>query len=168
MVSQSTPQLVNAALLAAVSVLNHSNQEPERGSSVGKIPLIIFLTDGEPTAGVTTPSVILSNVCQALGNSVSLFSLAFGDDADFPLLRRLSLENRGAAQCIYEDTDAVLQLEGLYEEISMPMLADVHLDYLGSMVGAYPRPFSPTTLVAQSWWWRAWYSQVSRNWASTW
>ncbi|XP_042540839.1 LOW QUALITY PROTEIN: inter-alpha-trypsin inhibitor heavy chain H6 [Dipodomys spectabilis] len=129
---------INAALLAAASVLNHSNQEPGKGPSVGRIPLIMFLTDGEPTAGVTTPSVILSNVRQALGHRVALFSLAFGDDADFPLLRRLSLENRGAARRIYEDADAALQLEGIYEEISMPLLADVRLDYLGGLVGSSP------------------------------
>ncbi|XP_008051971.1 inter-alpha-trypsin inhibitor heavy chain H6, partial [Carlito syrichta] len=134
---------INAALLAAASVLNHSNQEPGRSPSVGRIPLIIFLTDGEPTAGVTTPSVILSNVRQALGHRVSLFSLAFGDDADFPLLRRLSLENRGDARRIYEHTDAALQLEGLYEDISMPLLADVHLDYLGGLVGASPQTLFP-------------------------
>ncbi|XP_048192120.1 inter-alpha-trypsin inhibitor heavy chain H6 [Perognathus longimembris pacificus] len=134
---------INAALLAAASVLNHSNQEPGKGPSVGRIPLIMFLTDGEPTAGVTTPSVILSNVRQALGHRVALFSLAFGDDADFPLLRRLSLENRGAARRIYEDADAALQLEGLYEEISMPLLADVRLDYLGGLVGSYPWALFP-------------------------
>uniref|UniRef100_A0A8D2CTS8 Inter-alpha-trypsin inhibitor heavy chain family member 6 n=1 Tax=Sciurus vulgaris TaxID=55149 RepID=A0A8D2CTS8_SCIVU len=143
---------INAALLAAASVLNHSNQEPGKGPIVGRIPLIIFLTDGEPTAGITTPSVILSNIRQALGHRVSLFSLAFGDDADFPLLRRLSLENRGVARRIYEDTDAALQLEGLYEEISMPLLADVRLDYLGGMVGAsswalFPNYFGGSELV---------------------
>ncbi|XP_002720066.2 inter-alpha-trypsin inhibitor heavy chain H6 [Oryctolagus cuniculus] len=134
---------INAALLEAASVLSHSNQEPGRSPGVGRTPLIIFLTDGEPTAGVTTPSVILSNVRQALGHRVSLFSLAFGDDADFPLLRRLSLENRGVARRIYEDTDAALQLEGLYEEISMPLLADVRLDYLGGLVGASPWALFP-------------------------
>ncbi|KAM8753024.1 inter-alpha-trypsin inhibitor heavy chain H6 [Rhynchonycteris naso] len=134
---------INTALLAAASALNHSNQEFGRGSNMERIPLIIFLTDGEPTAGVTTPSVILSNVRQALDSRVSLFSLAFGDDADFPLLRRLSLENRGAARRIYEDTDAALQLEGFYEEISMPLLADVHLNYLGGLVRASPWAFFP-------------------------
>lgn len=146
MISQSAPQLgtdINAALLAAASVLNHSNQEPGKGRGVGQIPLVVFLTDGEPTAGVTTPSVILSNIRQALGHRVSLFSLAFGDDADFSLLRRLSLENRGEARRIYEDTDAALQLEGLYEEISKPLLADVHLDYLGGLVGASPGAYFP-------------------------
>ncbi|XP_028739298.1 LOW QUALITY PROTEIN: inter-alpha-trypsin inhibitor heavy chain H6 [Peromyscus leucopus] len=134
---------INAALLAAASVLNHSNQEPGKGRGVGQIPLIMFLTDGEPTAGVTTPSVILSNIRQALGHRVSLFSLAFGDDADFSLLRRLSLENQGEARRIYEDSDAALQLEGFYDEISKPLLADVHLDYLGGLVGASPRAHFP-------------------------
>uniref|UniRef100_A0A8C6GXR7 Inter-alpha-trypsin inhibitor heavy chain family member 6 n=1 Tax=Mus spicilegus TaxID=10103 RepID=A0A8C6GXR7_MUSSI len=142
----STPRLgtdINAALLAAASVLNHSNQEPGKGRGVGQIPLIMFLTDGEPTAGETTPSVILSNIRQALAHRVSLFSLAFGDDADFSLLRRLSLENQGEARRIYEDADAALQLEGLYAEISRPLLADVHLDYLGGWVGASSRAHFP-------------------------
>ncbi|KAM9042194.1 LOW QUALITY PROTEIN: inter-alpha-trypsin inhibitor heavy chain H6 [Megaptera novaeangliae] len=134
---------INAALLAAASVLNHSNQEPGRGPSVGRITLIIFLTDGEPTAGVTTPSVILFNIRQALDNRVSKVSLAFGDDADFPLPRRLSLENQGAAWRIYEDTNTALQLEGLYEEISMPLLVDGHLDYLDGLIGASPWAFFP-------------------------
>ncbi|EDL07500.1 mCG120277, partial [Mus musculus] len=134
---------INAALLAAASVLNHSNQEPGKGRGVGQIPLIMFLTDGEPTAGETTPSVILSNIRQALAHRVSLFSLAFGDDADFSLLRRLSLENQGEARRIYEDADAALQLEGLYAEISRPLLADVHLDYLGGWVGASSRAHFP-------------------------
>lgn len=89
------------------------------------------------------PSVILSNICQAPGYRMSLFSLAFEDKVDFPLLCYLSLENWGAAQCIYKNTDAALQLEGLYEEISMPFLVDMHLDYLESFVEASPWALFP-------------------------
>lgn len=40
--------------------------------------------------------------------------------------------------------DTALQLvEDLSEEISMPLLADMHLDYLGGLVGASPWAFSP-------------------------
>ncbi|KAM9181356.1 LOW QUALITY PROTEIN: inter-alpha-trypsin inhibitor heavy chain H6 [Dugong dugon] len=142
---------INTVLLAAASVFNHSNQEPGRSASVGMIPFIIFLT--EPTAGVMTPSVILSNVGQALGHKVSLFSLAFEDDADFLLLRCLSLGNWGAAWRIYENTDAALQLKVLYEEISMTLLADACFDYLGGLVEAlhwapFPNYFGGSELVA--------------------
>uniref|UniRef100_A0A670K9V9 Inter-alpha-trypsin inhibitor heavy chain family member 6 n=1 Tax=Podarcis muralis TaxID=64176 RepID=A0A670K9V9_PODMU len=95
-----------------------------------RIPLIIFLTDGEPTSGVTAGSRILSNAQQALKGTTSLFGLAFGDDADYGLMRRLSLENRGVARRIYEDADATLQLKGFYDEIASPLLYDVELAYL--------------------------------------
>lgn len=95
-----------------------------------RIPLIIFLTDGEPTSGVTAGNRILSNAQQALKGTISLFGLAFGDDADYGLLRRLSLENRGVARRIYEDADATLQLKGFYDEIASPLLYDVELAYL--------------------------------------
>lgn len=64
--------------------------------------MIIFLTDGEATIGETEPDVILHNAQNALGSS-SLFGLAFGDDADFPMLRRLALENRGVARMVIVD-----------------------------------------------------------------
>ncbi|XP_008173959.2 inter-alpha-trypsin inhibitor heavy chain H6 [Chrysemys picta bellii] len=116
---------INKALLEAASVLTQSTPEP----SPRQIPLLIFLTDGEPTAGVTSGTRILANARQALGGSVSLFGLAFGDDADYGLLRRLALENRGVARRIYEDADATLQLAGFYDEIASPLLYDVALSY---------------------------------------
>ncbi|XP_030403128.1 inter-alpha-trypsin inhibitor heavy chain H6 [Gopherus evgoodei] len=116
---------INKALLEAASVLTQGTPEP----SPPRIPLLIFLTDGEPTAGVTSGTRILANTQQALGGSVSLFGLAFGDDADYGLLRRLALENRGVARRIYEDADATLQLAGFYDEIASPLLYDVALSY---------------------------------------
>uniref|UniRef100_A0A670K481 Inter-alpha-trypsin inhibitor heavy chain family member 6 n=1 Tax=Podarcis muralis TaxID=64176 RepID=A0A670K481_PODMU len=104
--------------------------EPRTQTAIGRIPLIIFLTDGEPTSGVTAGSRILSNAQQALKGTTSLFGLAFGDDADYGLMRRLSLENRGVARRIYEDADATLQLKGFYDEIASPLLYDVELAYL--------------------------------------
>ncbi|KAM9113415.1 LOW QUALITY PROTEIN: inter-alpha-trypsin inhibitor heavy chain H6 [Pangshura tecta] len=116
---------INKALLEAASVLTQGTPEP----SPRRIPLLIFLTDGEPTAGVTSGPRILANTRQALGGFVSLFGLAFGDDADYGLLRRLALENRGVARRIYEDADATLQLAGFYDEIASPLLYDLALSY---------------------------------------
>ncbi|XP_051913932.1 inter-alpha-trypsin inhibitor heavy chain H6 isoform X4 [Hippocampus zosterae] len=114
---------INAALLSAAQLVN----PPSSGSR--RVPLVVFLTDGEATIGVTAGDVILSNAKKALG-SASLFGLAFGDDADFPLLKRLALDNRGVARMVYEDADAALQLKGFYDEVASPLLSDVQLDYL--------------------------------------
>ncbi|KAL8164281.1 UNVERIFIED_CONTAM: hypothetical protein K2H54_048507 [Gekko kuhli] len=134
---------INAALLAAASVFNQSSSMAGKANTEQRIPLIIFLTDGEPTSGVTAGSRILTNAQQALRGTVSLFGLAFGDDADYGLLRRLSLENRGVARRIYEDADATLQLKGFYDEIASPLLYDVELAYLDGVAQDLTRNLFP-------------------------
>ncbi|KAJ7317492.1 hypothetical protein JRQ81_003654 [Phrynocephalus forsythii] len=143
---------INAALLAAASVFNQSSPIAGNIMKEQRIPLIIFLTDGEPTSGVTAGSRILSNAQKALKGTVSLFGLAFGDDADYGLLRRLSLENRGVARRIYEDADATLQLKGFYDEIASPLLYDVELAYLGGVAqdltqNLFPNYFQGSELI---------------------
>ncbi|XP_051825156.1 inter-alpha-trypsin inhibitor heavy chain H6 [Antechinus flavipes] len=122
---------VNAALLAAASILNQTGSAGPSGEAC----LIIFLTDGEPTAGVTSPARILANAQRALAGQAALFGLALGDDADLPLLRRLSLENRGMAHRIREDQDAAVQLKGFYDRISSPLLSDIRLHYQARQAG---------------------------------
>ncbi|XP_070592911.1 inter-alpha-trypsin inhibitor heavy chain H6 [Erythrolamprus reginae] len=134
---------INAALLAAASIFNQSSSGDGKVEKKPRIPLIIFLTDGEPTSGVTAGSRILTNAQQALKGTVSLFGLAFGDDADYGLLRRLSLENRGVARRIYEDADATLQLKGFYDEIASPLLYDVELSYLDGVAEDLTRNLFP-------------------------
>nr|XP_056722586.1 inter-alpha-trypsin inhibitor heavy chain H6 [Euleptes europaea] len=134
---------INAALLAAASVFNQSSPTAGKATREPRIPLIIFLTDGEPTSGVTAGSRILANAQRALRGAISLFGLAFGDDADYGLLRRLSLENRGVARRIYEDADATLQLKGFYDEIASPLLYDVELSYLDGVAQDLTRNLFP-------------------------
>ncbi|XP_060109166.1 inter-alpha-trypsin inhibitor heavy chain H6 [Heteronotia binoei] len=143
---------INAALLAAASVFNQSSATAGKAMTEQRIPLIIFLTDGEPTSGVTAGSRILANAQQALRGTISLFGLAFGDDADYGLLRHLSLENRGVARRIYEDADATLQLKGFYDEIASPLLYDVELAYLDGVAqdltkNLFPNYFQGSELV---------------------
>ncbi|XP_062454627.1 inter-alpha-trypsin inhibitor heavy chain H6 [Rhea pennata] len=144
---------INRALLTAASVLNRTRMvEPGRS----RLQMLIFLTDGEATAGVTAGTRILANTRHALGGAVSLFGLAFGADADFGLLRRLALENRGIARRIYEDADAALQLAGFYDEIASPLLRDVELSYPGQATrqltrNLFPNYFQGSELVVAGW-----------------
>uniref|UniRef100_A0A673MYF9 Inter-alpha-trypsin inhibitor heavy chain family member 6 n=1 Tax=Sinocyclocheilus rhinocerous TaxID=307959 RepID=A0A673MYF9_9TELE len=136
---------INAALLSAAQLLNpssHSSSSSGHAPSSHRVPMIIFLTDGEATIGETEPDVILRNAQNALGLA-SLFGLAFGDDADFPMLRRLALENRGVARMVYEDDDAAVQLKGFYDEVASPLLSDIQLSYLDDQVYDITRSLFP-------------------------
>uniref|UniRef100_A0A4W5QKJ5 Inter-alpha-trypsin inhibitor heavy chain family member 6 n=1 Tax=Hucho hucho TaxID=62062 RepID=A0A4W5QKJ5_9TELE len=129
---------INAALLSAAQLVN----PPSSSSDTRRVPLVIFLTDGEATIGVTSGDFILSNAKSALG-ATSLFGLAFGDDADFPLLRRLALDNRGVARMVYEDADAALQLKGFYDEVASPLLSDIQLTYMDDQAFDVTRSLFP-------------------------
>lgn len=131
---------INAALLSAAQLVNPASSSKHLSSR--RVPLVIFLTDGEATIGVTAGDTILNNAKKALG-SASLFGLAFGDDADFLLLKRLALDNRGVARMVYEDADAALQLKGFYDEVASPLLSDIQLTYLDDQAFDITRSLFP-------------------------
>lgn len=115
---------INDALLLA---LKNSQSVQSR---VRLTPIIIFLTDGEPTASVTDTTEILKNVRK--GNSddvVSIFCLAFGTGTDYQFLTKISSQNRGFARKIYEAADATLQLKGFFDEVASPLLSNVNFIY---------------------------------------
>ncbi|XP_068237881.1 inter-alpha-trypsin inhibitor heavy chain H4-like isoform X2 [Palaemon carinicauda] len=91
--------------------------------------IVILLTDGQPTSGVTQHASILRNVRERNKDKAAVFSLGFGRGADMKLLERISIQNRGTSRKIYEDEDAADQLKGFYEELSMPILLDVRFSY---------------------------------------
>ncbi|XP_007552752.1 inter-alpha-trypsin inhibitor heavy chain H3-like [Poecilia formosa] len=115
---------INAAVLEGARMLN---AHPREGSA----SILILLTDGDPTSGVTNHEEIQSNVRQAIAGKFPLYCLGFGFDVNFEFLEKMSLGNNGVARRIYEDSDADLQLKGFYEEVANPLLTDVTMIYVG-------------------------------------
>ncbi|XP_063330751.1 inter-alpha-trypsin inhibitor heavy chain H3-like [Pelmatolapia mariae] len=115
---------INEAVLQGASMLNAHNRE-------GSASILILLTDGDPTSGVTNLEKIQSNVREAIAGKFPLYCLGFGFDVDFKFLEKMSLQNNGVARRIYEDSDADLQLKGFYEEVATPLLTDVTMIYVG-------------------------------------
>lgn len=135
--------LKTALLAAHVGLLNLAANNTDNKSYIendGKVPpepIIIFLTDGDATVGITKPTKILSTVKELNDKSVAIFSLAFGEGADLAFLRRLSLANNGFARNIYEASDAALQLKNFYNEVASPLLANVSFNYLPGQVYSF-------------------------------
>ncbi|XP_031770015.2 inter-alpha-trypsin inhibitor heavy chain H4-like isoform X2 [Galleria mellonella] len=94
-------------------------------------PIIIFLTDGDPTVGETNPTRIINRLTEKNygANKATIFSLAFGQDADRKFLRKISLRNDGFMRHIYEAADAAQQLRDFYRQVSSPLLAHVKFVY---------------------------------------
>ncbi|XP_069006210.1 inter-alpha-trypsin inhibitor heavy chain H3-like [Embiotoca jacksoni] len=118
---------INSAVLRGVDMLirdRRSNTLPERS-----VDMVILLTDGMPNSGVSGISTIQQNVRTAMGGNMSLFCLGFGNDVEYSFLDVMSKQNKGLARRIYEASDATLQLQGFYEEVSSPLLSEVDLRY---------------------------------------
>merc|ERR1712027_64003 len=107
--------------------------------------MIIFLTDGQATTGVTGSEDIRSNIeAENAVNKVPIYGLAFGSGADFNLMKTLSQENGAFARKIFEASDAAIQLEDFYLQIAGPKLQNVKIEYVGDAVKN--ETFTKTTL----------------------
>nr|XP_035970260.1 inter-alpha-trypsin inhibitor heavy chain H5 [Halichoerus grypus] len=118
---------INGALQRGIKLLNdyvaHNDIEDH------SVSLIIFLTDGKPTVGETHTLKILNNTKEAARGQICIFTIGIGNDVDFMLLEKLSLENCGLTRRVLEEDDAGSQLIGFYDEIRTPLLSDIRVDY---------------------------------------
>uniref|UniRef100_A0A7N9IGY6 Inter-alpha-trypsin inhibitor heavy chain 5 n=1 Tax=Macaca fascicularis TaxID=9541 RepID=A0A7N9IGY6_MACFA len=123
---------INGALQRAIRLLNKYVAHNDIGDR--SVSLIIFLTDGKPTVGETHTLKILNNTREAARGQVCIFTIGIGNDVDFRLLEKLSLENCGLTRRVHEEEDAGSQLIGFYDEIRTPLLSDIRIDYPPSSV----------------------------------
>jgi hypothetical protein len=123
---------IDMALQAAFEIIR-----PLARSSSGShgivSPMVVLLTDGQPTSGITDPSAIWSNVRRSSGR-VPVYALGFGFDLNFNLLQVIAEETGGIARRIYVGVDAAVQLELFFEEVSSPQMMDIHLSYAGTAI----------------------------------
>jgi hypothetical protein len=110
-------------MLKGITFLNTAEDDTKR------MKLIVFLTDGQAESG---RDFILKNIKNANSKGVAIFSLAFGNNADYTFIKKLAVNNRGIARKIFEDSDASLQIKGFFDEISSSALQNVTFKYLGN------------------------------------
>ncbi|MFZ2411621.1 MAG: VIT domain-containing protein [Candidatus Methanoperedens sp.] len=112
---------INQALLDAFSMFGKSS----------RVPIIVFLTDGAPTEGITSPYVIRKNIREANTLKVSIFTIAFGieDESNYDFLKALSLENYGKAQRFYLGGGVEEEMKSFYKTISTPLITNMSFTY---------------------------------------
>ncbi|MBN1782898.1 VWA domain-containing protein [bacterium] len=91
--------------------------------------MIIFLTDGQPTAGETDETRILSNILAANTKNSRIFVFGVGYNVNTHLLDQLSEQNNGVSVYVSPDEDIEIAVSGFYQKVSAPVLADCSLDF---------------------------------------
>ncbi len=124
---------INEALRAAAELLRDS--KPEQS-------MIIFLTDGLPTNGVTDEGQIRRNFKQTQRGEVKLFSFGVGFDVNTRLLDGLAKENHAFADYIAPQENIEARVSTFYEKVRYPVLSNLEYEFRGADV----RLLSPSRL----------------------
>ncbi|MCC7352273.1 MAG: VWA domain-containing protein [Anaerolineae bacterium] len=125
---------INRALLEALALLDGS-------SDSGRPALLIFLTDGLPTQGITDIDQIIANVSRQATKRVRLFAFGVGDDVNTTLLDTISQKHRGTSAYVRPNQPLDEIVSGFYAKVSTPVLADIRLDFGDVVVeDTYPYP----------------------------
>ncbi len=117
---------IHDALLESVSLL--------RGSDRG---MIVFLTDGLPSTGVTDEGAIRKAVAAANEAGVSIFSFGVGYDVNTRLLDGLSRESDAFADYISPEENIEERVGAFYDKVRYPVLTDLSFDLDGADAYAF-------------------------------
>ncbi|MBI2301142.1 MAG: VWA domain-containing protein [Armatimonadetes bacterium] len=98
---------------------------------VARPAMVLFMTDGMPTAGETRPPRILENTGKANKADARLFVFGVGDDVNTMLLDRLSTDNSGTRCYVRPEEDIEESVSNLYDKIASPVLSDLRLEVDG-------------------------------------
>jgi Ca-activated chloride channel family protein len=131
---------INGALLETLGMV-----DPTRQATV------LFMTDGQPTEGVTDLPTILKNVQAKASANTRLFAFGVGDDVNTYLLDSLAADFHGASVYIRPNENLETKISGLYAKISAPVLTSPKLVFSGDVVinDTYPSDSLPDVFAGQ-------------------
>lgn len=93
--------------------------------------VILFMTDGEATEGVTGTNEIIANLKSAAKPNARIFTFGVGDDVNTVLLDSLTKEFNGAVTYVRPSQRIDESVASLYSKISAPVLTDIELTFDG-------------------------------------
>lgn len=105
--------------------------------------IIIFLTDGVPTVGITQTTPLLNhvrNLIQSTETKIFLYSFGIGADVDQQLLTLMSSQNSGFAEFLLND-QVEERITNFYRRIKNPVLLSPSLSFSSAYINnVYPNP----------------------------
>ena len=110
---------INDALLTALAETPDSDRPR----------IIVFLTDGRPTVGVTNAALILENVGKANRSLSRIFVFGVGYDVNDHMLDKMAADNGGTRNYVKPDEDIEDAVSSLFRKMNEPVLVDVRINF---------------------------------------
>src|SRR6202165_1903930 len=92
----------------------------------GRLAIVLFLTDGQPTVGERDASVIASSVAKQRGVR-RLFTFGVGSDLNVSLIEQVAIEGRGTASFVRPDESVERAVGIVASRLTSPLVTDVRI-----------------------------------------
>jgi Ca-activated chloride channel family protein len=92
----------------------------------GRLGVVLFVTDGEPTVGERDPETIASEAARRRGNR-RVFSFGIGAELNAALIERLAIEGRGTAQFVRPDESIERAVSVVASRLTNPVVTDLRV-----------------------------------------
>ena len=112
----------------------------------GRLAMVLFVTDGEPTVGVRDPEAIAARATRIRGGA-RVFTFGLGADVNVALLEQLALGGRGTATFVRPDESPERAVEIVASRLTSPVATSVRLRTDGVRLRAV-HPAGPYDLFA--------------------
>lgn len=128
---------INDSLIASLKQFDKSDRPK----------MLVFMTDGNPTVGVTDAEKIIANLKTAKEKDVDvrIFPFGFGYDVNTALLDRIGTENSGISEYVQPKEDLEIKVSNFFARVSSPVLSDIDLE-LGDLQAEFVYPRKVTDL----------------------
>lgn len=123
--------------LATIEAKGGTNIEDALRSALGStitnvdgralVPIVVFLTDGQPTIATTDTQQLLDKVREANGSKARVFVFGVGNDVNTQLLDKIAEGTRAERDYVREDESIEVKTGALFTKLSHPVLTDVSL-----------------------------------------
>jgi len=131
-------RLVAAGGTAIHPALTEALRQRRPSGSTGP-RIVVFLTDGMPTVGVTEPARIVHDVTASAGGA-RLFVFGVGDDVNTTFLDQLAESNGGRGDYFRDGSELARRMSGFFDRVAYPVFVDLHISLPGaSAYDVYPR-----------------------------
>ncbi len=92
----------------------------------GRLPIVLFVTDGDPTVGEQNPTIIAAMADSLRGNA-RVFTFGLGADVHISLLEQLALSGRGTSQFVAPNESIEHTMSVTAQRLSSPIVTDVRV-----------------------------------------
>ncbi len=118
-----------------------------RTQAEGRLPLVLLLTDGQPTVGLRSKEILDST--EVWRADARVFTFGVGADVDATLVEQLAITSRGAAHFVRPDESVERAVSLAAQRLASPLLANVQVRIAGGTLRDVYTPYGTDLMAGQ-------------------